>query len=534
MVAAAHPLAVQAGLETLRKGGSALDAAIATELVLALVEPQSSGIGGGAFILYFDAKAKRLRSYDGRETAPKAARADRFLDDGKPMNFRRARQGGRSVGVPGLIRLFEMAHKTHGRLPWAELFAPAIELAEKGFPVGRRLNKLLTRVGPGRFGPTARAYFFDGDGKPYPAGYMLANPAFATTLRAIAARGASAFYEGALAKALVDTVNNSVGAPGDMTVGDLGQYRAIERSPVCAPYRVYVVCGMGPPSSGGLTVTQTLMLLERFDLGAKPLNAEALHLIAEAEKLAYADRRRYMADPEFVDIPSGLIDPAYVARRRALIDANSVIAKANAGNPPGAAKQRRGDNDARERPGTTHLSIVDGDGNALAMTATIESGFGAGIMVGGFLLNNELTDFSFRPADANGNPITNRVEGGKRPLSSMSPTIVFDAGGRVKAVLGSPGGTRIILYAVKSLIALLDWKLGAQAAASLPNFGSRNRGVFEIEAGPHAGAIADAMRAKGHAVRIAPMTSGSHIILVTRQGLHGGADPRREGMALGD
>ncbi len=535
MVVAAHPLAAEAGRAMLRQGGSAIDAAIATQLVLNLVEPQSSGIGGGAFILHWDAKAKKLASYDGRETAPAAARGDRFLKPGgAPMGWPAILKSGRATGVPGLVAVMALAHERHGRLPWADLFAPAIRLTEQGFPVGHRLNRLLARAGPDSFDAAARRIFFDASGAPQPVGHRLANPALAATLKRIAAEGPDAFYKGEIAQAIVATVNDAPGSAGDMTLEDLAAYRAKQRPPVCAPYRAHVICGMGPPSSGGLTVAQTLMLLEPFDLGRAALNAPALHLIAEAQKLAYADRGRYMADSDFVTVPGGLLDPAYVARRRALIDAGAVTPMAEAGTPPGAAPVRPGRDASRETPGTSHISIVDADGNALAMTTTIESAFGSGLMTHGFLLNNQLTDFSFRPRDKAGRLVANRVEGGKRPRSSMAPTIVFDGNGQVKIVAGSPGGTRIILYVAKTLIALIDWKLNARDAAALINFGSRNRGVLEIEAAPRAAELARALRARGHTVRIAPMTSGSHVIVVRDGALEGGADPRREGAAFGD
>lgn len=534
MVVAAHPLAVEAGRDMLRKGGSATDAAIATQLVLNLVEPQSSGIGGGAFLLHWNAKARKLRSYDGRETAPLAATPDRFLqDDGLPMHFLSARTSGRAVGVPGLLRMLEMAHKAHGRLPWADLFAPAIRLAEQGFPVGERLNRLLTRAGTGSFNSAGKHYFFDAAGHPWPQGHMLKNPAFARTLQLISENGASAFYEGQIPQDIVSALSFAPASLPDMTLRDFSVYQARERSPVCAPYRAIIVCGMGPPSSGGLSVAQILMLLEASDLGREPLNTKALHKIAEAEKLTYADRARYMADNDFVPVPDGLLDPAYIRARQKLIGPDP-MGKARHGIPPGLDDAARGRDATKERPGTSHVSIIDAYGNALSMTTTIESGFGTGIMVDGFLLNNELTDFSFRPKDQQGNWVANRVEPGKRPRSSMAPTIAFDGRGRVKAVLGSPGGSRIILYVVKSLIALVDWNMNAQQAVALINFGSRNRGAFELEAHADAASLAPDLQLMGHLVKLSPMTSGTHIIVVRPNGLEGGADPRREGIALGD
>ncbi|MDH3579428.1 MAG: gamma-glutamyltransferase [Hyphomicrobiales bacterium] len=535
MVVAAHPLAAEAGLEILRGKGSAVDAAIAAQLVLNLVEPQSSGLGGGAFLLHWNASAKSLTSYDGRETAPKAAKPDRFLPAPATRGeWRRILASGRAVGVPGLVAMLAQAHAAHGRLPWAALFAPAIRLAESGFSVGKRLNALLAGAGAERFNADARAYFFDSKGTPRPVGYMLKNPAFAATLKEIANKGRHAFYSGAIAREIVETVNGAPGSPGDMTLADLGRYEAKERPPICAPYRAWRVCGMGPPSSGGLTVAQALMLLEGFELARERLSPRALHLIGEAQALAYADRGRYLADPDFVSVPPGLLDKGYMARRRSLIRPDRANGKVAPGTPPGMGETPAGQGASTERPGTSHLSIIDARGNAVAMTSTIESAFGSGLMVAGFLLNNELTDFSFQPTDTQGRAIANRVEGGKRPLSSMAPTIVFDQSGAVRMVAGSPGGTRIILYVVKSLIAHLDWGLDAQGSAALINFGSRNRGTYELEATPLAPGIARGLQALGHTVKLSPMTSGTHIIVKRRYGLEGGIDPRREGAAFGD
>jgi len=533
MAVAAHPLATEVARDTLRKGGSAVDAAIAAQLVLNLVEPQSSGLGGGGFLVHWDATAKRLATYDGRETAPKAAKPDRFLLNGRRMGYYAAVKSARSVGVPGLARFLEVIHAKHGKLPWAELFAPAIRLAEEGFPVGNRLNRLLRASRRSAFSPTARAYFFDAQGNPWPVGYMLKSPELAKTLRALAEHGAGAFYKGAIAQAVVSTVNTGPESLRDMTLADLADYRVKERPPVCTTYRTYKICGIGPPSSGALTIAMTLQLLEPLDLGAAPLNADGLHLIAEAQKLAYADRKQYMADADFVPLPKGLLDKSYTSRRRTLIEPTRAMRRAVPGRPPGVRQGLYGRDASQESSGTTHLSIVDKDGNVVAMTTTIESAFGSGLMTGGFLLNNELTDFSFAPVDRDGRPAANRVEGGKRPRSSMSPTIVFDKEGKVRLVLGSPGGNRIMLYVLKALIAHLEWELDAQDAASLPNFGSRN-GPFEIEAGPWATQNANAMRSRGHEISVSPMTSGLHLIEIGNGRLEGGADPRREGVALGD
>jgi gamma-glutamyltranspeptidase / glutathione hydrolase len=537
MISAANPYAAEAGLEMLRKGGSAVDAAIAAQLVLGLVEPQSSGLGGGAFLMHWQKDKSELKAYDGRETAPAAAKPDRFLTArGKTIPFPKAVKSGLSIGTPGLVRLLETVHKNHGKLPWKSLFAPAIRLASDGFEVSQRLHFLLRWHGVEKFDAKARHYFFDVTGSAWPIGYTLKNPEYAATLTAISEGGAVAFYDGAIADAIVAASKGAPNAPGDMTLEDLASYRVKERPPVCQAYRQHRVCGIGPPSSGGIAVAQTLALLEPFDLGAAPDDAmqpKVLHLVAEAERLAFADRARYLADPDYSPLPSGLLDPAYLKRRRGLINPAKAMPRPEPGEPPGLQKRSFGRDATRENVGTSHLSVMDADGNAVSFTTTIEGAFGSGIWAAGFLLNNELTDFSFRPADAEGRAIANRVEGGKRPRSSMAPTIVFDDNGEVFALVGSPGGSRIILYVVKALVGLLDWKLDAAAAAALPNFGSRG-GSFEIEYGWDALWYAMKLRAFGHAINPDLMNSGLHIIVVRDGRLEGGADPRREGVALGD
>lgn len=535
MVVAANPIAAEVGRDILRQGGNALDAAIATVLVLGIVEPQSSGLGGGAFLLVHGAKAGRLVTYDARETAPAAAKPDRFLRDGKPMGFREAVNSGLSVGVPGLVRGLELAHMAHGRLGWADLFAPAIRIAREGFAVSPRLHGLLTWYGAKRFSDKARAHYFDAADRPHPVGHVLKNPELADTLERIARDGADAFYTGALARQMVEAVQAASPA-GDIAADDISRYTAIVRDAVCISYRKRRVCGMGPPSSGGLTVAQTLKLIEPFDevQGADSrMSVPALHIIAEAQKLAYADRNFYIADPAFVDVPKGLLDDGYVASRRQLIAREQAMDKVLPGKPPGSRAHLNGVDATFERAGTTHLSVVDAQGNAVSMTATIEGAFGSGLWAAGFLLNNELTDFSLRSVDADGRPIANRVEGAKRPRSSMAPTIVYDSDGTVEAVLGAPGGHRIILYVVKALVGVIDWGLDAQAAAALPNFGDRGRG-FEIEQGRGGAGLALRLQAMGHRVRADKMTSGLHIIVRRDGRLEGGADPRREGVALGD
>jgi gamma-glutamyltranspeptidase/glutathione hydrolase len=536
MVSAANAIAAAAGREMLRAGGSAIDAAIATQLVLNIVEPQSSGIGGGAFILYWDKAKSELKVYDGRETAPASARPDRFLVDGKPMAFDRAVLSGLSIGVPGVVRLLEDVHRQHGKLPWAQLFEPAIRIAENGFEISQRLHLLLRLDGPASFVPAARRYFFTDGGSALPIGHRLKNPEFAATLRSIAAGGANAFYEGPIAQAIVDAVAAAPIPPGGMTLDDLKGYTVKERAPLCVAYRGHEVCGVGPPSSGGPTVAQTLKLVEPFDLGKGPdaaLGAHALHLIAEAEKLAYADRNKFIGDPDFVAVPDGLLDDGYVAQRRALIDPLRAADKPKAGEPPGLKRQSFGADATIERAGTSHISIIDDDGNAVSMTTTIEGGFGSHNWAAGFLLNNELTDFSFTPVDAAGQPAANAVAPGKRPRSSMAPTIVFDSARNVEAVLGSPGGSRIILYVVKTLVALLDWGLDAQQAADLINFGSQGSG-FEIELDWSAVRLGLALRPLGHRIVPSLMNSGIHIVTRRDGHLEGAADARREGAALGD
>lgn len=531
MVAAAHPLAVEAGLRMLERGGNAADAMVATQLVLNLVEPSSSGIGGGAFLLFYDAKRRHLFAYDGREVAPSGATPDLFMKDGKPMDFLAARVGGRSVGVPGTLRLLEIAQLRHGKLPWKTLFEPAMEVAEKGFAITPRFNKLVGDDKGLADEPAARAYFFDDAGQPRAVGTVLRNPEYARTLRAIAEKGADAFYQGDIAKDLVAAVRGHRN-PGPLSLEDLAAYRVRDVNPQCGSYREWKLCGMPPSSSGGIAVLQIMGMLERFDVAGMRINStEVVHTVAEAERLAFADRGKFVGDDRFVDVPvKGLVDRGYLAARSRLIAADKSMGVAKAGEPKGV-KVAYAQDPVDEVPGTTQISIIDGDGNALSMTTTIESFFGSRMMVRGFMLNNELTDFNFQPVDAGG-PVANSVAPGKRPRSSMAPFVVFDRDGRVALAIGSPGGSLIIGYVTKALIGMLDWKLDIQRAIDLPNFGSRN-GPTEVERNTELESVVPALKAMGHDVRVIDMTSGLHGIRVTRDGLQGGADPRREGVARG-
>ncbi|WP_207481584.1 gamma-glutamyltransferase [Arenibaculum pallidiluteum] len=536
MVAAANPLAVQAGFDVLKEGGSAIDAAIAVQLMLNLVEPQSSGIGGGAFLLHFDAKTGRLVTYDGRETAPAEATSDLFLGaDGKPLPFGEAVVGGRSVGTPGTVRLLDHVHKAHGRLPWERLFRPAIERAEQGFEVSPRLAALIASSADAlrRFEPT-RSYFLDAQGQPLKAGTLLRNPDFAATLRAVAANGPSAFYEGEIARDIVRTVREAPGNPGRLSEADLAAYKVAEREPVCGTYRRNRVCGMGPPSSGGIAVLQILGLLEHFNMpGLAPLSAEATHLFMEASKLAYADRNLYVADDDFVPVPvGGLLDTTYLTLRAQTIDRGRAMPEPKAGNPSWRDGSLWAPDASLEIPSTTHISIVDRDGNIVSMTTTIEGGFGSHLMVRGFLLNNELTDFSFLP-EAEGRPVANRVEPGKRPRSSMAPTLVFGPDGRPRLVTGSPGGARIIGYVARSIMGVIDWKLDAARAVALPHAVTLGR-TAELEEGTDAATLKPALEAMGHPVAVREQNSGLHAIEFRDGRLIGGADPRREGVAAGE
>ena len=530
MAVTAHPAATRAAYDVLKAGGSAADAALAAQLVLNLVEPQSSGLGGGGFLLYWDNKAKRLHAYDGRETAPAGAKPDAFLKDGKPMPFLEAVRSGHAVGVPGALALLEHVHKRHGKQPWAALFAPAQRLAEQGFRVTPRLQRLVAGTPTLKLRAETRAYFFGADGAPVAAGTTLENPDLAATLARLAAGGAAAFYRGPLAEALVARVRAE---GGTLAAADLAAYKVEEREPLCGLYIGLRVCGIGPPSSGGLAVLQILAILERFP--SEAVNAEderAAHLFVEAARLAFADRNLYVADPAFVRVPvKGLLDRDYLAARARLVDLRRAREKVEAGTPP-ENKGEWAPSDGAESPGTSHLSIVDAEGNAVSFTTTIENGFGAQMMTGGFLLNNQLTDFSFVPM-REGKPVANRVEPGKRPRSSMAPVMVFDKAGRLILVVGSPGGARIIAYVARTVMRVLDGGMDIAAAVAAPHVATTGTAA-EFEKGTDAEVLAERLARLGHKVAVRELNSGLHGIQITKDTLIGGADPRREGVAMGD
>lgn len=537
MVATANPHASQAAFQILKQGGTAADAAIAATLVLNLVEPQSSGLGGGDFILYWDQTQKKLHSYDGRETAPEAADENLFFEQGKPLPFLDAVAGGRAVGVPGQLKSLLLLYRQHGRLPWKVLFREAIRLAENGFPVSPRLARLLRNSvfrAKLQRNSTARHYFYPNN-HPLAAGTLLKNPQLAKTLRLLARSGGRAFYRGQLGYNLVNAVRRDP-RPGQLQVNDLARYRALERPPVCSDYRQFKVCGMGPPSSGGVGVLQILGILQHTKIATHvPLAPAAIHLFAQAGRLAFADRNLYLADNDFIKVPvAGLLASNYLKRRAALIDPKADHGPASAGVPTGVAATDFQPGLNIDRHGTSHLSIVDPEGNGIALTASIEQGFGSGIMVNGFLLNNQLTDFSFRAQDQHGRQIANRVEAGKRPRSSMAPTIIFDRQGRLKMLIGSPGGIRIIPYVAETIIGVLDWHLSLQQAIDLPHYLHRNGTYLDLEAGTKLEALRSALSVYGYRTKVTDLNSGLEGILINSDRLSGGSDPRREGKVLGE
>lgn len=538
MIAAANPLAANAGLEILRAGGSAVDAAIAAEMVLGLVEPQSSGIGGGGFMLSFNANNGDIAAWDGRETAPDGATPSMFLNlDGKPKSFSYARLGGLSVGVPGLLAMLEQAHSEQGKLPWARLFQPAIKLAENGFTVSPRLAQMIAGTSDLDTFTQTKNYFFHKDGSPLKAGENLTNKKLAATYKTIAEQGAKAFYLGPIGYDVGQTVREAAVNPGTITSTDMVAYRAKKRDPVCGPYRTMLVCGMGPPSSGGIATLQILGMVQKFDLqNTKPGSLQAAHLISEASKLAFADRAAYIADPRFVPWPEGLIAPDYLKSRGEQINPEAASGKAAPGMPGMTGHNKYlpkfGASDESHGVSTTHLSVIDSDGNAVSMTSSIESAFGSRLMVRGFLLNNQLTDFSFR-AEVEGAPVANQAGPRKRPRSSMAPTLVFDADGNIVAAIGSPGGSSIIGYVAQAIIALFDWGLSPGEALSMGHFLSRG-GAVELEIDSAAEILKKPLEDMGHEVQLKKTTSGLHFVGMKNGGLVGAADPRREGVALGD
>jgi len=532
VASSADPRASEAGAEILAKGGSAADAAMAMMLALTVVEPQSSGIGGGGFLVHQSGgEDGALSTVNGREIAPAAAKPDRFIGaDGKPLGFLDAFQGGHSVGVPGNVRLMAITHAKWGKLPWADLFAPAIRLAEGGFIVNKTMESRLARLSRlwPRFAEARRIYWRDG--KPLTAGMRVANPDLAKTLKQIAAKGPDAFYTGEIARGIVDTVRNAPVNPADMTMTDLAAYKATEQAAVCAPYRAYVVCGMGPPSSGATTVLQILGTLAAFDMKALGKdNAQSWHLIAEAMQLAYADRQKYLGDDRFVDVPvAGMLSPEYLKKRSALVDPAKSRSDYPAGKPPGALARTAAA--SSEVAGTTHFTAVDKDGNVANMTSTIEGAFGSQLISGGFFLNNELTDFTFAP-EKDGAPVANSVAAGKRPLSSMSPTLVFDADGKAIMALGSAGGKRIIMHVAKTLIGVIDFDLSLGKAIALPNIYYR-RGKVLVERDTALSAMADELAKFGAEVQPANIGSKINGAQLTSQGWRGATDPRSEGVAI--
>ena len=537
MVATANPLASAAAVEMLRAGGNAIDAAVAAQLVLGLVEPQSSGLGGGAFLMYWDARRKDVHAFDGREKAPLAAGENLFIGaNGQASKRGWVEIGGRAVGVPGTVAVLFEAHRRYGRLPWRNLFAPAIRLAEQGFTVSPRLAAAIADAPRLLEDPMARQLYFSqaeagGAAMPLQVGTTLRNPAYGFTLRRIAMDGPQAFYSGEVAAAIVSRVRGHPTNPGVMTVGDLATYKAPERDAVCRSYRAYRLCGMPPPSSGGLTTLMILRMLEPYRIGGlTPNGPMAAHLLAETSRLAFADRDRYMADDDFVAVPrQGLLSRRYLDERSRAIDPGRDMGEAHPGQPEPVAVAAASDSD-RAEAGTSHLAIVDRRGNAVSMTMTIEQSFGAHIMAAGFVLNNELTDFALAPEE-DGIKVANRVEPGKRPRSSMAPMLVFRPDGTLFAAVGSPGGSRIIGFVAQALVALIDWGMTMQEAVALPHILNRN-GATELEAGTAAVRLAPALAAMGHAVKIVPLESGLEGIRIVDKVMDGGIDPRREGSVM--
>ena len=536
MVSTANPHASEAAAQMLRDGGSAVDAAIAAQMVLTLTEPQSSGIGGGLFLMHWDEDEREVSAWDGREMAPGAAGEDLFLkQDGEPMKWRDASVGGRAVGVPGAVGALWAAHQEFGKLDWKALFQPAIKLAEEGFEISPRMHASLAAAPALANDSEAKALFFepvDGEVKPKPAGHLLRNPSLAATLKRIAENGQDGFYKGVTADQVVIAVRSHAGNPGLMTAGDLSKYAAKRREPVCSSYRAYQVCGMPPPTSGGMTTLMILGMLENYNIAEMRSDGpQAIHLMTQASRLAYADRGLYMADSDFVDVPvAGLLDKDYLRSRARLIHPFKDSGSASPGVPDNAEAGDKAADASLVEYGTSHLAIVDGQGNAVSMTTSVEQRFGAHIMAGGFVLNNQLTDFSFRP-QKDGKPVANKVEAGKRPRSSMSPTLVLTADGDFHAAIGSPGGSRIITFVTQTLIGLLDWNMTMQEAIDMPHALNRNW-VTELEEERGLDETAKTLEQMGHKLKVQKLNSGLHGIRRIDDGLEGGADKRREGVVI--
>ncbi|WP_415886247.1 gamma-glutamyltransferase [Neptuniibacter sp. QD37_6] len=535
LVVTAHPLATQAGLSILQQGGTAADAAVAIQAMLTLVEPQSSGIGGGSFMLYWDQEQQTLKAYDGRETAPTKADYRLFQKNKKPMPWVEAMIGGRSVGTPGVLKMLEVAQEKHGKLAWQDLFDDAIRQSREGFPIGPRLHKLIASgINPGlnRYKET-RDYFYNPDGSPLPVGFIRNNPELADSLQLIADNGTQAFYLGPIATSIADKVQSIKDSPGLLDKNDLASYQAKERDPICLPYKEYRVCGFPPPTSGGITVLQILKLLEQHDLATfAPESLEFNHLFTQASRLAFADRGRYLADSDFVDVPvQGLLDSNYLKERSRLISVDKDLGHAKAGKPPHAMANLV-DAQSPERPSTTHFVVVDRWGNAVSMTSSIEMAFGSTLMTGGFLLNNQLTDFSFKGI-SKGQIVANRVQPGKRPRSSMSPFMVFDADGNLHAAIGSPGGSRIINYVAQSLLLMFNSDLSMQEIVNQPHISNRN-GLTELEAGTPIDQLQQPLEAMGHQIKVRDLNSGLHgFRRLPSNKWESAVDNRREGLALG-
>lgn len=529
MAVTAHPLATRTAYNILKQGGSAMDAAIAAQLVLGLVEPQSSGIGGGGFLLHWQQQQQRLQFFDGREVAPAKVNASHFLNtEHQPMGFFEAVIGGHAVGVPGIVHMLETAHKQHGKLPWKQLFQPAIKLAENGFKISERLHYSLANTPKVASHPAIKNYFFDAE-QPKAIGSLLINKEYAESLKLIAEQGSRVFYEGILAEKIVAAVNNDPVKTGKLSLSDLSHYQSHEREALCSDYKSYTVCTAAPPSSG-ITVLQILGMLEFFDAEAlTPANTRGLHYFAEASKRAFADRDSYIADPDFINIPTDeLLDKHYLQQRFNTISATKSSEKALPGLSQHDAKLA----DSPELPSTTHFAIIDAAGNAVSMTSSIEMGFGSRILVAGFLLNNQLTDFSFAPSTAEQAFIANRIEAGKRPRSSMSPTIVFKDK-KPLMLIGSPGGSRIIDFVAKTLLYTLNGNLGIAEAIASPHIIHMNR-QLELEQGRFDESQKQLLKSYGHEIKERDLNSGLHGIWIDSTGLHGGADPRREGSIMGE